>query len=339
MRVKTFKMILGAIALALTSATAFATDGNLFRIGTGGVGGTYYPIGQIIATAISNPLSKENCLRSSCGVPGLLAVGQTSNGSVANIEGVEEGRLESGFSQSDVAHWAVTGTGVYKDRKPSKSISAIASLYKETIHLVARKEARIRSVYNLVGKRVSLDDPGSGTLVDARIILDAYGISEEDIIPEYVKPTKALEKIRTDKLDAFFIVAGYPSKAIAELSNDNMISIINITGYAASKIVENNSFFSRQIIPAGTYNGIDEVQTLGVAALWVVANDISETRVYDITKAFWQNLPGFQEPFSHPRIFDIDLETAFDSLSVPLHPGAVKYYQEIGRLKQSVSRN
>ena len=121
--------------------------------------------------------------------------------------------MESGFTQSDVAYWAYTGTGVYEGKPKVADLRLIANLYPETIHIVARKGAGIKSVADLKGKRVSLDEPGSGTLVDARIILAAFGITEKDIKAEYLKPNQAGDKMRDGGLDAFFFVGGYPTGA------------------------------------------------------------------------------------------------------------------------------
>jgi len=323
----------------LFAPLTLAAETSLFRIGTGGIGGTYYPIGQSIAAAISNPKSKSDCASDPCGVPGLLAIGETSNGSVANIASMKSGYLESGFTQSDIAHWARTGTGIYEGEPAFPKVLGIASLFKESIHLVVHKDAGIKRVHDLVGKRVSLDDPGSGTLVDARILLNAYGISEADMMVQYIKPAEAMKKMRKGELDAFFFIAGYPSKAITELSNEKIISLIDIAGTPASRIISENSFFSHQIIPAGSYPGLGEVRTLGLAALWVVQEDVSEELVYNITKSFWKNLPAQLTASSHPKLAEITLDKAYSSLCIPLHPGARKFYEDAGLIPREQHSN
>jgi uncharacterized protein len=336
------RSIIGASILlvaTLMMTSAIKAESLIFRIGTGGISGTYYPVGQAVATMISNPLNKSDCGTLPCGVPGLLAVGQASNGSVANIAGIEAGQLESGFSQSDIAYWASTGTGSYQGKEPSRNILALASLYTESIHLAVRKDSGIQTIYDLVGKRVSLDDPGSGTLVDARIILDAHGISESDLEVQYVKASEAIKKIRANQLDAFFVIAGVPTKAISDLSNDVEISLIDIDGEAAARLTRDNEFFSEQTIPAGTYHNIGEVRTLGVGALWVISKNVSRDRAYNITRTFWENLPDFKESGDHPKLSKISLKTAFQSMSLPLHPGAYKYYEEIGLISSNVAEN
>ena len=150
--------------IAATLPLAQAQNVSFFRIGTGGTAGTYYPIGGLLANAISNPPGSRACNEGgSCGVPGLIATAVASNGSVANINGITSGSLESGFTQSDVAYWAYTGTGTYEGKPKVAGLRLIANLYPESIHLVARKGAGIKTAADLNGTRVSLDEPGSGT--------------------------------------------------------------------------------------------------------------------------------------------------------------------------------
>ena len=215
--------ILVSIALAmgvtLYSFASQAEELRFFRIGTGGVAGTYYPIGGMIAHAISNPPGDRPCEQGgSCGPPGLVVIAQSANGSVANVEDIQRGNLESGFVQSDIAYWAYTGTGKFSGNEPTRELRSIANLYPESIHIVVRKDSGIRRVTDLIGKRVSLDEPGSGTLIDAELVLSEYGIYKSDIEAEYMKADLAVKRMRENKLDAFFIVAGYPARAISDLA-------------------------------------------------------------------------------------------------------------------------
>ncbi|MCC3305377.1 TAXI family TRAP transporter solute-binding subunit [Sneathiella sp. HT1-7] len=329
MRFKFTHIAVLCVALFVPVNTAIAEEVSLFRIGTGGVGGTYYPVGKTIARMLSNPLGKEDCTPDPCGVPYLLSLAQTANGSVSNIEDIQSGKIESGLAQSDIVYWARTGTGIFDETGPFQDITAIASLYREDIHLVARKDADIRSVSDLRGKRVSLDDPGSGTLVDARLILDAFGVRESEFEAQYIKAADAIKKMRAGQLDAFFLVAGSPSKAIAELSEEGLITLVPIDGPTATMLSRENTFFSTSVIKAGSYKGVDMVRTLCVTALWIVDRRQSEEEVYEITKTFWRNLPAIKKMNLHPKLSKISMGTTFASMSVALHPGAQKYYREI----------
>jgi TRAP transporter TAXI family solute receptor len=324
-------MLLGAAAAA---GTAIGQEMKFFRIGTGGTGGTYYPVGGMIAHAISNPPGSRACEKGgSCGVPGLVAIAQSANGSVANVNSIKSGQLESGFAQSDVAYWAYTGTGIYQGKGKVDGLRAITSLYPESIHLVARKGAGIKSVSDLKGKRVSLDEPGSGTLVDARIILAAYGLSENDVDADYIKPTPAIGKIKDNQLDAFVIVAGYPTGSVAELCASVGCELVPIDGPEADKIREQYQFFAEDAIPADTYEGVGETKTLSVAALWVVGAAVDEDLVYQVTKALWNDNTRKLLDKGHAKGRSITQATALDGVGIPLHPGAARYYKEVGLIK------
>jgi hypothetical protein len=330
------RAILAAAALALLGAVAPAQTQEMqfFRIGTGGVAGTYYPIGGLIADIISSPPGARPCDKGgSCGVPGLVAIAQSSNGSVANVNAIKSGELESGFVQSDVAYWAYTGTGVFEGQGKVENLRAIANLYPESIHVVAREGAGIETIADLAGKRVSLDEPGSGTLVDARIILEAYGLSEDDIEAEYIKPSPAVAKIRDNQLDAFIIVAGYPTGSVVELSSSVGADLVPVDGAEVDALLEQYQFFARDVIPAGTYEGIDETKTISVGAQWVVGAEVDEELVYGITKALWHENARALLDAGHAKGAAITLETALDGIGIPLHPGAERYYREVGLLQ------
>ncbi|RMD65172.1 MAG: TAXI family TRAP transporter solute-binding subunit, partial [Alphaproteobacteria bacterium] len=320
-----FVMTLGlgaTLAVAGASAQGVVSEMRIFRIGTGGIGGTYYPIGGLIAHAISNPPGSRPCDQGgSCGVPGLVAIAQSANGSVANVRAIGSGDLESGFVQSDIAYWASTGTGMFKGRGPIGNLRAIASLYPESVHLVVRKGAGIRTVADLRGKRVSLDEPGSGTLVDARLILQAYGLSEHDFSPDYLKPIPAIAKMKAAELDAFFIVSGFPTAAIMELANSVGADLVSIDGPQARALVSRYRFFSPTVIPAGTYAGIAETRTVSVDAQWVVAAEVDEDLVYAITRALWNRNTRRLLDDGHAIGRAITLKTALNGIAIPLHPG------------------
>jgi TRAP transporter TAXI family solute receptor len=329
------RLLIAGFVAAMASVPALAQDMKFFRIGTGGTAGTYYPIGGLIANAISNPPGSRACNEGgSCGAPGVVATAVASNGSVANINGIQSGTLESGFTQSDVAYWAYTGTGVYEGKPKVADLRLIANLYPETIHLVARKGANIKSVADLKGKRVSLDEPGSGTLVDARIILGAYGITEKDIKPEYLKPNQAGDKMRDGSLDAFFFVGGYPTSAISELASaGGGIDLVPVTGPEVDKMLKQYAFFAPDTIPANTYKGVGEVKTIAVGAQWVTSAKLPEALIYEITKAMWNDSTRKLLDAGHAKGRAITKASATAGAGIPFHPGAEKFYKEAGLLK------
>jgi uncharacterized protein len=300
---------------------ASAQAQQFFRIGTGGTAGTYYPVGGMIANAVSQPGK-------------IIVTAQASNGSVANVNAISGGSLESGFSQADVATWAQKGTGIYEGKPNVPGLRLIANLYPESVHVVARKGAGIKTVADLKGKRVALDEPGSGTLVNARLILAAYGVKESDIKPDYIKPNQAGDKMKDGSLDAFFFVGGAPAGAIAELASSGAgIELIPIDGAPAEALRKTSPFFSPDEIPAETYKGVVAVKTISVGAQWVTGDKADTNTVYEITKALYSDATQKALAAGHAKGKLITKENAVKSAGIPFHPGAEKFYREAGLIK------
>jgi uncharacterized protein len=311
----------GAAALA-TIGPAMAQAPAFFRIGTGGTAGTYYPIGGLIGNAVSNP-------------PNLIVTAVASNGSVANVNAITSGAAESGFTQADVAYWAYTGTGVFDGRPKVADLRSIANLYPESVHVVVRKAAGAKSIADLKGKKISIDEPGSGTLINAKAILAAFGLGDKDYTPEYLKPGQAAEKMKDGTVDAFFFTGGFPAAAISELaSTGSGIDLLPISGPAAEKLIKDLPFFSADDIPAGIYKDVGAVKTVSVGAHWVTSAKISADTVYAVVKALWSDKTRAALDAGHAKGKSIQPATALTGLQgVPLHDGAAKFYREAGLLK------
>lgn len=308
-----------------------AQEITFLRIGTGSTAGTYFPIGGIIASAISNPPGSRDCeVGGSCGVPGLIAVAQSTEGSVSNVMGIAEGTLESGLSQADISFWAYKGERIFEESGPISTLRTIANLYPEAVHIVVRRDSGISSIGDLRGKRVSLDREGSGTRVDAFLILSAYGLTPEDFEAVALAPGDAADQLRAGELDAFFLVVGTPAKAIVDLAEDSLISLLPIAGPEAEDIRERYPFFHQDRIAAGAYFNVPSTETLSVGAQWLVSADVPEDLVYGMTKALWHENTRPLLDKGHPKGRLIDMDSAFDGLVVPMHPGAVRYYLDAG---------
>jgi TRAP transporter TAXI family solute receptor len=302
-------------------ATAAQAQQQFFRIGTGGTAGTYYPVGGMIANVISQPGK-------------LSATAQSSNGSVANVNAIAGGAAESGFSQADVASWAFNADGVWSGRPAVKGLRLIANLYPESVHIVARKGSGIRTVADLKGKRVALDEPGSGTLINARAILAAYGLKDSDLRPEYIKPNQAGDKMKDGALDAFFFTGGAPAGAIAELASAGAgIELIPIDGDVAERLRKSSGFFAPDVIPADTYKGVPAVKTLAVGAQWVTSEKADPAVVYEIVKRLYSDEGQRAMAAGHAKGKYITLQNAVQGAGIPFHPGAEKFYRERGMLK------
>lgn len=325
----------GLLSALFIAGPALGQDMRFFRIGTGGVGGTYYPIGGIIASAISNPPGSRPCeMGGSCGVPGLVAITQTSDGSVANLKQIVSGGFESGFVQSDIAYWAYTGTGTFAGKKAETSIRAIANLYPESMHVVVRADSRIESVADLKGRTVSLDEPGSGTLVDARLLLKAYGLREKsDLKPRYLQSDAAAARLIDGTLDAFITVAGYPSAAVRYAIDSKKARILPLSGKEIDGLLKRQTYFTRSAIPPGVYRNPEAIPTISVNAIWVVSARTDPELVYQITRVLWNAKSRKLLDEGHEKGKYIRLETAIQGLGIPLHEGAERYYREVGLIK------
>lgn len=308
---------------------------GFFRIGTGFVGGVYYPIGDLIARGISDPRGGAPCAAPStvCGVPGLIGVAQTSNGSVANIAALRDGDIEAALVQADVVHWAFHGIEIYADTAPMTELRAIAGLYPELLQIVTRRDAGVRSIQDLRGRRISLDEPGSGTLVDMRLVLQAFGLSEADLRPEYLKPVYAIDRIKHDDLDGFTIMAGVPTGAVETLADQGFpIALTPVEGPAVRALMDRFPFIRPGTIPAGVYPGVPETQTIRIRAHLVTTADLDADLIHAVTEALWSPRTQALLAAGHPQGRTITLETAADGLAVPLHDGALRVYREKGVL-------
>ena len=327
-----FKSSLMILLLTLgLSGKSFAQELKFFTIGTGGTAYTYYPVGGMIANAISKPPGSRECGKGgSCGVPNLIASAVSSRGSVDNVNAIISGLRNSGFAQSDVAYWAYTGTGTMEGKEPAKELRTIAALFQEHIHLVALKNSNINSVKDLKGKRVSLDEPGSGTYVDAKLILESNGLSTSDVKAEALKGKAATDALRNGKVDAIFVVAGFPTGAIVELASAVDVKLVPIDGAGAKALTSKYGFFSQSPIPSGTYEGVDEVNTVAVGAQWFTSAKEDNELIYQITKALWNKESRKLMDVGHAKGKTITPESALSGVGVPLHPGAEKFYKEAG---------
>jgi uncharacterized protein len=310
-----------AAAAAVLAFTGAAHAQQFFRIGTGGTAGTYYPVGGMIANAVSQPGK-------------IIATAQASNGSLANVNAIAGGSMEAGLTQSDVATWAYTGTGAFEGKPKVPDLRMIANLYPESIHLVVKKGSGIKSVADLKGKRVALDEPGSGTLIDARLVLAAYGVKETDIKPDYIKPNQAGDKLKDGSLDAFFFVGGAPAGAIAELASSGTgIELVPLSGPQADALRKSSPWFAVDNIAANTYKDVPAVQTLAVGAQLVTSAKMDTETVYQITKAIYSDATQKTLAAGHAKGKFITKENAVQGVGIPFHPGAEKFYKEVGLLK------
>jgi TRAP transporter TAXI family solute receptor len=304
-------------------------NSGFFRIGTGSTSGNYFLIGGIIASAISNPPGSRPCdAGGSCGVPGLIAVAQTTQGSVENIDLLASQSLESALCQSDVAFWAFSGTGMYKKKPPFEKLRAIANLYQESLQIVVRADSKINSIADLKGKRISLGERGAGTRATATLVLETYGIAEKHVKIEQMPVAAATARLADGTIDALFLVGDTPIPAITALALKTDLSFLPVDGDKAEALRRDHPFLTVDLLPAGIYRNSPPVITVGVGTYWLVSSDLDTGLVYGITKALWHPSTRKLLDQGSPIGRRIRMATALLALPIPLHDGAAKFYSE-----------
>ncbi len=302
------------LAVLLTLALVFsltACGGAGMTMGTGGTAGTYYAYGGVLGGHI-----KE--------VAGIDVNVVSTDGSKANIIGIDQGNYQLGTVQSDVMAYAWAGTRSFEAEGKIESFRVIGGLYAEAVQLVTM-DPEIKSVADLKGKIVSIGAPGSGVYFNAIDILAAAGLTEDDIDARKQSFADSAENLKDGKIDAAFIVAGAPTPAIQELCTAANAYLVPIDGDIATKLFETSSYYTSYKIPANTYKGqTEEVTTVTVKATLIVSASASEDDVYKITKAIFDN----SSAISHAKAAELSLENAVEGMTAPFHAGAAKYFAE-----------
>ncbi|MBV9044419.1 MAG: TAXI family TRAP transporter solute-binding subunit [Alphaproteobacteria bacterium] len=326
---------LALLAVNLGPAEALSQR-TFFQILTGSTGGTYFPVGQLIAGLVSHPPGVDRCENGAdlCGPRGLIVTARTSDGAVANVLAVNAGRAESGLAQSDVVAQAVSGTGAFATIGKQTNLRVVADLFPEDVHLIVARKAKIASVADLKGKRVSLGAETSGTSVTVKAILEAYGISVWRIKAQHNAADTDAQLLQQGQIDAFFMVGGRPVALVSDLVARGVAKVVPIDGKGRDKLVKMVPALSADTIPANTYPGMPAIPTVKVQALWLVYAKEPNDLVYSITRALFA--PGNRAALAagHRAAAGIALSSAIQTLPAPLHPGAASFYRERGLLKR-----
>lgn len=311
------KLLVVLLLSLLVLGSAFAGGSSeKIRMATGGTTGTYYAYGSAVGQILSAKTE----------VPVIV---QSTGASKANIQLISSGEVELAVVQNDVMDYAYKGTDLFTGEQTQK-FSTMAALYAEVCQIVVNPAAGINSIADLKGKRVSVGDAGSGVEFNAKQILEAYGITFDDISKQNLGFGPSADALKDNKIDAFFCTAGAPTTAIVDLSTGRDISLLSVDDEHAAILMEKYPFYTQYAIPAGTYKNVPEVVTLAVKATFILANTVSEDTAYKLTKALFENIPEIQA--AHAKGSELSTKYATEGISVPYHPGALKYYKEAGVL-------
>ncbi len=285
-------------------------------IATGGTTGVYFPLGGAFANIISD------------NVDGVTANAESTGASVENINLLNDGDVDFAMVQNDISYYAYEGIEMFGEEDPVENIRGLATLYPETIQIVADAGAGIESVEDLAGKTVAVGAPGSGTEANARQILAAHGLTYDDITPDYLSFSEASDNLRDGNVDAAFVTAGTPTAAITDLSTQHDVVLLSLSQEMIDEIIAEYPYYAQVEIPAGTYRNQDEaVDVVAVMAMLTVRAELSEDLVYEVTKALFENLEDLEN--AHARGGDVSLESALDGMSLELHPGTQRYFDEM----------
>jgi TRAP transporter TAXI family solute receptor len=325
------KFALAGVLTVMTLGTASAQDMQFWRIGTGGAGGTYYPIGGLIANAISNPPGSRSCEEGgSCGVEGLVAIAVSTNASVANVNAIQAGQLDAGLAGAQSVVQGYNGEGKF-DGDAKDKVRVIANLYPEDLHLVSPKGVKFASLMDLEGKKIGVAAAGSGTQVTVRAILGHYGIKADE---QELGLSQSSQRLADGQLDAFFYAGGTPFAALIQLGSAKGFELYSFSDDERKQINEIIPYYVASSIPAGTYETIDyDVSTVAVNGQFITSVDQPEELVYNITKALWNENTRKLLDKGHSKGAAIRQETALNGVLIPLHPGSEKFYKEVGMIE------
>jgi len=307
------KIVALALCVCMVVSTAMAQQ-KFITVATGGTAGTYFPLGGAMSDIWNKNIKSMNATTMSTGA------------SAANVALLKDNKVDVIFVQNDAAYYALNDLEIYKD-KSFKDIRGMAALYNETCQLVALADSGIKTVADLKGKRVSVGAAGSGVELNARQILEAAGLTYADIKVQYLSFGESASNLKDGNIDAAFNTAGAPTAAIQDLSTSKKIVLVPVDGDLAAKLMKKYSFYTVEAIAANTYNGqTAEVKTVAVKSMLAVSAKLDANTVYDMLKTLYANPDRMIA--SHKKGADIKLATGTEGMSIPLHPGAEKFFKE-----------
>jgi len=306
-----------AVVFVIAAAAVVQAADNLV-LATGGTAGTYYPFGGAMAKIWNSKVKDMN------------VTAQTSGASGENVRLINKKEVELALVQSDTLDFAFNAKEAFKE--PLKEMSAVAVLYPEIVQVVVAAGSSIKSFADLKGKKVGVGAPGSGTEANFRQLLDAYGMKKEDVNAQFLSFSESAEAFKDKHIDAFIVTAGIPNAGIMDVSTQNEIRILDIPADISGKMIQKYPFLAAVKVPANTYKGLSaDVSTVAVNAVLIAGNQLKDDMVYNLTKALFENQADLAA--AHAKGKEVNGQYAVKGVSIPFHPGAVKYFKEKGLMK------
>ncbi len=299
------------------TSTVSAADVKMV-LATGGTAGTYYPFGGAMAKIWNSK------------IPGMNVTAQATGASVENVRLVNRGEAELALVQSDTIDFAFNAKEAFKEKLTKMAV--LATLYPEVIQVVVRADSKIDSFDDLKGMKIGVGAPGSGTEANFRQLCDGYGLKKEDVKAQYLSFSESAEQFKDKHIDAFIVTAGIPNAAIMDIGSQHNVRIINIADDKSALITKKYPFLSTFTIPANTYKGqTGAVKTVAVNAVLIASTAVKDDVAYNLVKTLFENQSELAA--AHAKGKELNLKTASTGVSIPFHPGAVKYFKEKGLMK------
>jgi len=311
--VKRTVFVMGAMLVLLLALTGCKAKQTFVTVATGGTAGTYFPLGGAMAEIWQNE------------IPGMNATAQSTGASVANVNLLKDGKVDVIFVQNDIAYYAVNGLEMFKDNA-FPDMRGFATLYQETCQLIALQSSGITSVEDLRGKRVAVGAAGSGVEANARQIMEAAGITYNDIKVQYLSFAEAANNLKDGNIDAALLTAGYPTSALQDIAATKEITLVNISPAIINSLIAKYPFYTQQTVPGGTYKGVDAaVQTVAVKAMLAVSSKLDAGTVEKMARTMFAK--GDRLSAAHSQGANIKVSSAQDGMSLTMHPGAEAFYR------------
>lgn len=311
------RRFIAALGLGLLVAIPTAQAQTTLTVATGGTGGVYYPIGGGLGEMIGRHID------------GYTGVAEVTGASVENMGLIHRQDSDLALALADTVYQAYHGEGAFEGRRQVSDVRAIASIYPNAVQLVTLANSDVHSLQDLKGKRVSVGAPGSGTEVNARTLLEANGISFDDFRPQRLNFNETADALRDGDIAAGFWSVGPPTSSIMSLATARDIRVISLSADEIAKAQEAEAVFAPYSLPGGTYEGVDEdVQTIGIPNVLAVNAAMSDDLAYQITKVLFERVDELRAIHSAANNTTVDF--SLTSTPIPMHPGALRYYEETG---------
>jgi len=322
MKKSTNKIVVLSLSLALGvmlvfTMTAFGASPLVGAIGTGDVGGTFYPVGSTFAKIINDK------------IPNTKMTVQSTGGSVDNARMVGTGELVFGMAVGDIAYQALKGEGPFKKAGPK--ITSLFATYSSVSQWVVLDSSPIKTFADMKGKKIAVGMPASGSEVVSGAVIKAAGFEyPKDINPRYIGVAEGADGVRDGQIDVACQIGGVPTGGYLDLAQTKDVRFIPMTDKMIAILLKNMPAYSKIPLPANTYRGqTKDIASIGVKALFIANADIvSNEMAYNICKAVWENMDQVRS--GHATLKAMTKDFIAKDLAVPLHPGAAKYWKEKG---------